>query len=285
MENAQDTIKPHWINRTSPLFVVQHQPESNVISKTGIIILNSGFLHNVGPYRLSIDIANILSSFGFVVIRVDQSGKGDSPPRHDIVGLDAKLADFDDVYENLRMNFGITNCILIGLCSGADDGLEIANQRKSVSGLVFLDGFCPVTIGYYANHYFTRLRYIRSWLRWKQEIRKQNKRIQTSSKKSQANIAEYTSGMSLRRWQSESTVKSMYESILKRGTKVMAVFSGDTGDYYNHQGQLLNGIKSPKGILHEIYFREATHIYTNHEYRIHLVESIGNWIASEFNHK
>lgn len=285
MDKQQVVTTPYWLEQTAPLFVVQHHPESGVINKTAVIILNSGFLHNVGPYRMNIDIANLLSSLGFVVARVDQSGKGDSPPRHDSVGISAKLTDYDELFEHLRGNFGVTDCVLIGLCSGADDGLEIAQKRDSVSGLIFLDGFCPVTFWYYAYHYYKRIRYFRYWLQWKKKHRgaKQAKTgFQSGDISFSSSNETYNTGLSLRRWQSEGNVKTMYESVLKRGVKIMAVFSGSAGDYYNHLGQLRRGVQASTVNLHEIYFCKAAHIYSDFYDRNQLVKSIGNWVQLEF---
>lgn len=276
---------PYWINQTAPLFVIQHKPASVNIKKTAVIILNSGFLHSVGPYRLSVDLANRISSRGFVVARLDQSGKGDSPPRRDLVGKDAKLLDFDETFERLQADFGVSDCILVGLCSGADDGLEIAEMRETVSGLVFLDGFSPVTPMYHVNHYFTRLRYFRSWLQWKRRMKDQKQRDLDHKKtglESFASNSESSSVISLRRWHSEKDVKLMYESVLKRGIKTLAIFSGSARDYYNHRGQLARGLNAPTDFLNEIYFREASHIYSQPYHRDQLVEAIGGWVQSQF---
>lgn len=295
MVKISKKTKPVWINNSSPLFAIQHEPDvvpdsdSSVreVNKTGVIILSSGFLHNVGPYRLNVDIANSLSQSGFTVLRVDQSGKGDSPARLDVAGLDAKLADYDDLFNYMQSNFGITNVVLIGLCSGADDGLDIANVRDTVSGLVFLDGFAPVSFWYHFHHYFTRLRHFRSWRRWKQKVSEQQKlqvNHQSGDVQHSTTNVEYNTGMSLRRWQSEDKVKRIYESTLKRGCNVLAVFTGSTADYYNHQGQLKSGLRHSSKILHEKYFPQATHIYSNAIHRKALVDLIVDWSVSVFSH-
>ena len=265
---------PYWIDQTTPLFAIQHQPALASIKKTAVIILNSGFLHNVGPYRLHIDMANLISSNGFVVVRLDQSGKGDSPPRHDIIGKDARLLDYDETFERLRIDYGVSDCILVGLCSGADDALEIAELRESVSGLVLLDGFCPVTLRYYAHHYYTRFRHYRAGFDWKRRMRDTPK----------TNL-ESSAVMSLRRWQSEKDVKVMYEAVLKRGVKILAVFSGSTGDYYNHHGQLTLGLNAPTVGLREVYFHNATHIYSLPDHRNQLVEEIANWMQGQLSRR
>ena len=273
MTNEAVVTKPYWINQTSPLFAVEHQLISGNLKDTAVIILNSGFLHNVGPYRLHIDIANLLSLQGYTVIRLDQSGKGESSARPDVSGLEAKLLDYDEIFQRLAIDYGISHCVLIGLCSGADDALEIAEVRHSVSGLIFLDGFSPVTNWYYANHYLTRLCHLNSWLRSKIRVRKSSKVNVNSS-----------SGMtmSLRRWASEESVKNVYESVLNRGVKALAIFTGSTGDYYNHRGQLSRGLSVSTDNLTEIYFRDATHIYPLPAQRRLLVEGVASWVRSQF---
>ena len=268
------TTNPYWVNRTSPLFVVAHKLTSGNTKNTAVIVLNSGFLHNIGPYRLYVDMANVLSLGGHTVIRLDQSGKGESPVRHDISGMEAKLLDYDEIFEHLKIDHGVSNCILVGLCSGADDALEIADARDTVSGLVLLDGFSPVTKWYYASHYFTRLRYLRSWLLWKKRQRDKRSNNAAGSVSSVA--------MSLRRWESEKDVKSMYESVLKRGVKTLAVFTGSVGDYYNHRGQLSRGLNAPTDNLAETYFRDAAHIYSLPEHRRLLVEEVDSWMQRQY---
>lgn len=283
---------PVWINSSSPLFAIKHEPDfgsvAGEVKQTGIIILSSGFLHNVGPYRLNVDIANSLSASGFPVLRVDQSGKGDSPARLDVSGIDAKLADYDDLFNYMHESLGVTDVVLIGLCSGADDGLEIANFRDTVSGLVFLDGFAPVSFWYHFHHYYTRIRHFRSWRRWKRKVAEQRKlqlNYQSGDIQHSSTNAEYNKGMSLRRWQSENKVKNSYESALKRSCNILAVFTGGASDYYNHQGQLKGGLKYSKNVLKEKYFPHATHIYSNSTHRQELVDLIVGWSVDVFPRK
>ncbi|MGH7928173.1 MAG: alpha/beta hydrolase, partial [Candidatus Binatia bacterium] len=44
----------------------------------GIILLNAGIIHRVGPNRMHVKIARTLAPMGFVVVRFDFSGIGDS---------------------------------------------------------------------------------------------------------------------------------------------------------------------------------------------------------------
>jgi alpha-beta hydrolase superfamily lysophospholipase len=47
----------------------------------GVIFLNSGVIHRVGPNRMYVRMARDLARQGFVAFRFDLSGVGDSPAR------------------------------------------------------------------------------------------------------------------------------------------------------------------------------------------------------------
>jgi len=53
-----------------------------------VILLNAGIVHRVGPGRIYVKIARALAAMGFVVLRFDFSGLGDSAVRHDHLGFD-----------------------------------------------------------------------------------------------------------------------------------------------------------------------------------------------------
>src|SRR5215472_19382863 len=62
--------------------IVSSTSEKNE-DKPGVILLNPGIVHRVGPGRIYVKIARALAAKGFVVLRFDFSGIGDSAARHD----------------------------------------------------------------------------------------------------------------------------------------------------------------------------------------------------------
>ena len=48
-------------------------------SRPAVILLNAGLVHRVGPGRLYVRLSRRLAAHGFVVVRFDLSGIGDSP--------------------------------------------------------------------------------------------------------------------------------------------------------------------------------------------------------------
>ena len=116
------------------LFCIVSKPKE-ITSDNAIVILNAGLLNSPGPYRLHVRLAEELSARGYVCVRFDQSGKGESQSRKDTSKLESIRLDYKDIQEYLNL-FGIDRTILIGLCSGADDALQIIPFEDSISGAV-----------------------------------------------------------------------------------------------------------------------------------------------------
>lgn len=105
-----------------------------------VVLLNAGILHRVGPNRTSVKIARSLAAIGFVVLRFDLSGIGDSLPRHDDLPFDqAALLEVQQAMTMLHALAGSTQFLLMGLCSGAHLSLRAALNDRRVIGAVLLN--------------------------------------------------------------------------------------------------------------------------------------------------
>lgn len=106
-----------------------------------VLFLNAGGLHRVGPSRLYVDLARTLADSGFLVLRFDFSGFGDSDPRND--GMPFTKSAVTDVrlaMDYLTTTKGIDRFILIGICSGADAAFGTARCDSRVAGAVLING-------------------------------------------------------------------------------------------------------------------------------------------------
>lgn len=263
MRSDNLTTLPVLLGHDRQLFGVRlaaAKPDSAV----GIIFLNAGLLHNVGPFRMYVDLADRLAALGHSSLRLDQSGKGESPRRLGVSPVDSLTMDYDEAFASLEA-VGVRSTILLGLCSGADDALLIADQRDSVSGLVLLDGWAPRTSGYYLRHYGPRVLRFQSWLGAFRRVTERGNQI---------------GGISLRRWDSKQQMAERFGRILSRGSRVLSVFTGEQ-HYYNYVGQLGDCVKRYGSVdqLEEFYFREADHTYSVEQDRRTLYDKIETWIA------
>jgi alpha-beta hydrolase superfamily lysophospholipase len=111
--------------RDDELFGIVTTPETRhpTRSRTGVVFLNVGANHRVGPNRMYVVMARRLASLGFAALRFDIAGLGDSPSRpgkteRRLYALDS-VEDVRAAIELLRAEHGVDRIVLVGLCSGA----------------------------------------------------------------------------------------------------------------------------------------------------------------------
>lgn len=106
-----------------------------------IILLNTGiFHHRIGPHRLYVKMARDLSAKGFVVIRFDFAGTGDSKARdHRLSFEESVVRETQEAMDCLRAARGVERFVLIGLCLGAMISLKTACVDPRVVGAVLIN--------------------------------------------------------------------------------------------------------------------------------------------------
>ena len=106
----------------------------------GIIILNAGLVHRVGPNRLSVKIASVLGSLGFTTLRFDHSGIGDSSVRNDNLPYHKSvILETQEAMDFVHSAKGIQRFILLGICSGATNSFEVARRDPRVRGIILIN--------------------------------------------------------------------------------------------------------------------------------------------------
>lgn len=105
-----------------------------------VIFLNAGLIHHVGPNRLYVKLARALASMGFVVLRFDFSGIGDSKPRDDHLIYDKSSIDESRAaMDFLAQARGATQFLFMGHCSGAINSYRIACADPRVAGAALIN--------------------------------------------------------------------------------------------------------------------------------------------------
>ncbi len=127
-----------FVDGEKTLFAIVTEPEVTTVLKEsgahGIMLLNCGATSHVGPNRMSVDLARRWAARGYVVLRLDIAGLGDSDnrsgePRNQVYPPGA-LYDISIAVEFLRRRRGVKDLTLIGVCSGAYHAL-----RSAIGGL------------------------------------------------------------------------------------------------------------------------------------------------------
>ena len=101
-----------------------------------VVLLNAGFIHRSGPYRMSTRLARSLREAGYPVLRFDAPGVGDG-----IVPGEQPVAELvSQVLDQLQVRTGCRQFVVGGLCSAADASWKAAQDDSRISGLILLDG-------------------------------------------------------------------------------------------------------------------------------------------------
>jgi hypothetical protein len=115
-------------------------PAGGVRPRAAFVFLNAGVVHRVGPNRMYVSAARRLAARGFVSVRFDQSGLGDSGSRRGATSVEqAIVLDTADVFSALQREYAVDRFVLAGLCSGAVSAFRGALADERVIGAVLLN--------------------------------------------------------------------------------------------------------------------------------------------------
>lgn len=106
-------------------------------SDVGVVLLNAGLVHHVGPNRIHVDLARRLAGMGHAVLRFDHAGVGDSPPRSDGLPFErAAPAEVAEALDQLGKTTTARRFVLAGICSGAMMSLRAGSKDERVVAVV-----------------------------------------------------------------------------------------------------------------------------------------------------
>jgi pimeloyl-ACP methyl ester carboxylesterase len=115
-------------------------PEDFDPARPAVLLLNSGLMHRAGPYRLYVKLARQLASLGFLVLRFDFSGVGDSLLRQDDVPQNrAHLLETREAMDYLEAAWGTRRFLSMGICRGAWASFAAACQDPRLIGLTLIN--------------------------------------------------------------------------------------------------------------------------------------------------
>jgi pimeloyl-ACP methyl ester carboxylesterase len=108
--------------------------------RRGVLMLNAGSIHHIGPNRMYVRLARSWAAQGHVVLRADVSGIGDSAPHpgeaENVVYTPHAEEDVARALAFLRRQPGVDGCVIVGLCSGAYNAFKVAVKGAGVDAIV-----------------------------------------------------------------------------------------------------------------------------------------------------
>lgn len=277
LEQTVVTERVAWFGDEENLVAIVSEP-SPPRPVPGVLILNAGVLHRVGPHRLHVHLARSLAARGHRVARLDLSGIGDSralPGR--MTFRESSVADIRTTLDGLVDEGDPTEFILFGICSGADNALAAAQVDPRIRGLVLVDPPAYATPGSKRRHARGRLGRKRAWWRLPLRItlailRRMAKVFKTPSS---TQAAEAHSGG--RELPPIEEYRRQLNALVQRDIRILAIYSGVLGARYNHEDQLFEAFPELKGKIDCTYFPEANHTFTELSAQAALQAHVLSW--------
>jgi pimeloyl-ACP methyl ester carboxylesterase len=247
----------------------------------GVVLLNSGILHHVGPSRLYVRLARRLASEGHVAFRFDFSGIGDSEPRKDSLPfVESAPLETRAALDLLGQKLGLERFLLIGLCSGADMAFKVAGLDERVVGIVQLDPYAYRTFGYYLRRYGPKLlnpgAYLKSF-----QGRRRNAAL--AQKRASSGYQETFVPPEYRRiFPPREQVEAQLKQLVGRGVRILNIFSDGQREHINHGAQYARAFpRVPFGdLLTVAYVPHASHTFTHLGDQQRVEEVVSQWVAA-----
>lgn len=192
---------------------------------TGVIVLNTGLMHRVGPFRLHVELTRRLNALSYPTLRFDLSTMGDSGASAEAGSREQQIrADVADAMALLGQQAGCTRFVLLGLCRGAQSAHTAACTEAGVAGVIFLDGYIYRTFGFKLRHYLPRLL---SPVRWRRFLgRKLQQAVAPTEEPGFGSV-----------YPAREQVRRELGDMLARGLQLYFVYSGGIGEQFNHPRQ------------------------------------------------
>lgn len=237
----------------------------------GVIVLNAGMVHRVGPFRLHVEITRRLNASGYPTLRFDLSSLGDSSAADESRSQAQQVnADVADAMSLLASHSGCSRFVLLGLCSGAQNAHGAAIDEARVAGAIFLDGYAYRTLGFQLRHYLPRLWSAERWHRF-------------ISRSLQARASQGDDVFAVR-FPPREQVQRELAAMLDRGLKLRFIYSGGVTRYFNHPRQFREcfGRLADRPQISARLFAGTDHTYALQVDRQRLLDDITTWLRDNF---
>jgi alpha-beta hydrolase superfamily lysophospholipase len=142
-EHSSITERPVFIASPAMLFGIVTEPRQDERRRRGVILLNTGADYHIGANRMHVSFARRWARLGYVVLRLDLGGLGDSSTRDDCdddeVFPPAALEEIRLAIDFLQTRYGVNDMTIGGICSGAYHALRAAVAKLPVNQILMIN--------------------------------------------------------------------------------------------------------------------------------------------------
>ena len=245
-----------------------------------MLMFNIGLNHRPGPGRVQVELARELARLGFVSLRFDLAGLGDSEPRKDAKGSDVERAaqDLAEAMDFVQRRTGIDRFVLLSLCSGTDGAHAVAVQDPRVHGAIFIDGYAYVTAGYHLQRALTRARRALVPSRWRRFVERRLLRRRERNLETRAPEPVFD-----RVYPPRERFRRDLDGLVARRVNLFFLFTAEA-HAYNHRDQfpwMVGWRALPPAVTVELW-SDADHVFSTLRRRRALVARLCAWMDATF---
>ncbi len=300
-----DSLQGVYLKADSEIRENQYLNRANDESPV-FIMINAGYLHSVGPYRLYVDLARGLGTEGFDSFRFDLAGRGDSadalhqwhkPAESEsttneptVIAENGSLeqvgVQLQLVMDTLSERYGVRNYVLCGLCSGADDALVLARVDPRVIGCVLIDSAGFRTKSFYFHHLFRhyprRVFSVRKWRSYFLKILSRSRANKVQSAPYRGDAFDGSANDGYRAAINPAYFTQSLSLLIAKNCKTLFIYTGGVSHYYNHSAQfshMVGNIEIPDSI-NVMYLPLADHLLFVTESRERLIVNTVEWACN-----
>lgn len=269
----------HTFGAEESLIGIVTEPEAGTPGRPAVVLLNSGLLPRTGTFRLHVILARALARLGFLVLRFDLAGIGDSLQHLDGRSHAEQVAgDIQDAMDYLASVYQHDSFVLAGLCTGADNAHKAAVADPRVVGAVFIEGYVYPTMGYYIRRYIPRFFKLTPLLNRLRCLLKTVTMADAKRVDDHAHILDYG-------WElppKEQTEKDLMV-LVRREVQLLYFFCG-TNSGFQYGNQIKDAFRAIdfRGRLQVCYLPEASHTFMFMKSRDQFIHLLGAWMKSCF---
>ncbi|MES1925307.1 hypothetical protein [Salinisphaera sp. T31B1] len=268
--------------REDNLVGILGQPTQAVTQTSpGVLFLNAGVEHRVGPRGLYTALARALNDAGYATLRFDFGGLGESrkpsiPVSSDrVIEMRSECATASDT---LIRHAGVASVVVCGLCSGADDAFRYALSDSRVAGVAMIDGYALPTTGFRIRYYLQRLVSLRRWRNaWQRYLHSERQPDVPDPGLAADDL--YFFAMPDR-----DALAGDLAQLLARDVQLFCVYSGGVQDVYNYGSQFADAFPDLAfgSALSEHFVPAADHTFSRSDARAELIARLRDWMDSAF---
>lgn len=256
------------------------EPPGERTRDVGLLVLNAGLIHRVGPNLIGVQVARRAAGAGFVALRFDLSNLGDSRGRnHPLPAEASAVADVREAMDHLGRTHALERFVLFGICSGAANAFRTALEDSRVVGAVLVDTYAYRTLGYYVRHYAPHVLRLKSWRKLLLERGALGRWLGRQRAQPDGN-GPGAAWAPTRRFPPRASIETSFVALVERGVELLVVYTlGGMSDHYCYEGQFYDCFPALRGArsVQVVFLPAADHLLTRHRSREALLGAIGGW--------